>query len=115
MIIDNTQFHTSLNDTSHLRQLILDNPDLPLLIFCGEESWDGNWAYTQADASKGSIQNLTLINDVWVEEEEYRDKLSDEMCFNEDYKDLSDEEFERLLDQKVEETVFCKAIVIYVG
>lgn len=115
MIIDNTKFHLSLNDTSHLRQLILDNPDLPLLIFCGEESWCGNWAYSQADASNGAIKNLTLINDVWVEEEEYIDRLTDELAFSEEYKDISGEEFDRMIDQKVAATVFCKAIVIYVG
>lgn len=115
MIIDNTQFHCSLNDTSHLRQLILDNPDLPLLIFCGEEAWCGDYAYNQADASRGSIQNLTLINDVWVEEEEYIDRLTDELSFSGEYQDMSDEEFDRMIEQKVAETEFCKAIVIYVG
>jgi hypothetical protein len=115
MKIDNTKFNLSLNNTSHLRQLIIDNPDLPLLIFCGEESWCGEWAYSQADASKGEIQTLTLRNYTWVAEDEYRDWLYDELSFNEAYKDLSDEEYDQMIDQKMAETEFCKAIVIYVG
>lgn len=115
MKIDNTKFNLSLNNTSHLRQLILDNPDLPLLIFCGEESWCGEWAYSQADASKGEIKTLTLCDDMWVEEEEYLEWLSDRLNFSGEYMDMSDEEFERMIEQKVEETEFCKAIVIYVG
>ena len=115
MIIDNTQFHLLLNDTSNLRQLILENPDLPLLIFCGEEAWCGNWAYSQADASKGSIQTLTLYNDVWIDEDDYRDKLADDLCDNDEYKDMSDEEYLNMIDLKVAGTPFCKAIVIYVG
>lgn len=115
MKIDNSQYHCSLNDTSHLRQLILENPDLPLLIFCGEESWDGNWTYSQADASKGEIQTLTLYNDVWVDEDDYRDKLVDDLCDNDEYKDMSDEEYLNMIDLKVARTPFCKAIVIYVG
>ena len=114
-MIDNTQFHCSLNDTSNLRQLILENPDLPLIIFCGEESWGGNWAYTQADASKGEIQMLTLYNDVWIDEDDYRDHLMDDLCNEAEYKDLSDEDFDNMIDQKIAETAFCKAIVIYVG
>ena len=115
MIIDNTQFHCSLNDTSNLRQLIIENPDLPLIIFCGEESWIGEWHYNQADASQGTIKNLTLVNDIWVEEEEYVEQLTDELSFSGEYQDMSDEEFERMVEQKVEETEFCRAIVIYVG
>ena len=115
MIIDNTQFHCSLNDTSNLRQLILENPDLPLLIFCGEESWDGIWHYNQADASEGVIQTLTLYNDVWIDKEDYRDRLANDLCDKEEYKDLSDKEYFEMVDCKVEEAVFCKAIVIYIG
>ena len=115
MIIDNKQFHCSLNDTSNLRNLILENPDLPLIIFCGEESWDGNLSYTQADASKGEIQTLTLYEDVWVDEDDYREKLADDLCNEEEYKDLSDEEYYQMIDHKVAETPFCKAIVIYIG
>lgn len=115
MIIDNTKFNLSLNDTSNLRQLILENPDLPLLIFCGEEAWCGEWAYSQADASSGAIKTLTLCDDMWVEEEEYVEWLSDKLSFSGEYQDMSEEEFERMIDQKVEETEFCKAIVIYVG
>ena len=115
MIIDNTQFDLSLNDTSNLRQLILENPDLPLLIFCGEEAWCGEWTYNQADASRGKIQTLTLYHDVWVDEDDYRERLVDDLCDEEEYKDLSDEEYFKMIDQKVAETVFAKAIVIYVG
>ena len=45
MIIDNSKFDFSLNDATKLRKLILENPDLPLLIFAGEESWSDNFAY----------------------------------------------------------------------
>ena len=37
------------------------------------------------------------------------------MCDEESYIDLSDEEFERAINEIVEKTEFVKAIVIYVG
>ena len=33
------KIETSLKDTKELRQLIIDNPYLPLVIFAGEDSW----------------------------------------------------------------------------
>lgn len=105
----------SIKDTSILRNLILENPDLPVLIFCGEEAYSGEYGYEQANASKGEIEALTLYDDMWLNEEDYRDKLSDDLCDEEEYKDLSDEEYEKMLDQKIAETEFVKAIVIWVG
>ena len=52
---------------------------------------------------------------MWLNEEDYRDKLSDDLCDEEEYKYLSDEEYEKMLDQKIAETEFVKAIVIWVG
>ena len=115
MIIDNTKFDFSLNDTSNLRQLILENPDLPLLIFAGEEAWGGDWSYTQAYVRNPSIQTLTLYHDEWIDVDDYADRLADDLCYEEEYKDLSDEEYDKMIDQKVAETEFAQAIVIYVG
>ena len=115
MIIDNSKFDLSLNDTSELRKLIIENPDLPLLIFAGEESWFGDWNYNQTDARVWGIQNLTLYNDMWLCEDDYRERLSDDLCDYEEYENMSDEEYFKMIDQEVAETEFCKAIVIYVG
>lgn len=113
--MNNTSLNCSLNDTTELRKLILENPDLPLLIFCGEDSWHDEYPYEQADASGGEIKELTLYNDWWLDKDDYEDKLSDDLCDKEEYKDLSDEEYNKMIKQKIAETEFVKAIVIYVG
>lgn len=113
--MNNTKLNCSLNDTTVLRNLILENPELPVLIFCGEESWSGDYGYTQAHASKGEIETLTLYNEQWMTEDDYADKLADDLCDEEEYRNLSDEEYEKMIDKKVEETEFVKAIVIWVG
>ena len=113
--MNNTKFNCSLNDTTILRNLILENPELPLLIFCGEEAWNGDWCYNQAYASEGKIKSLTLYGDTWMDEDDYRDKLSEDLCEDPEYKDLPDEDYEKMLDKKVAETEFVTAIVIYVG
>lgn len=117
--MNNTKLPVSLKDTTELRKLIIENPDLPLIIFCGEESWDGEHVYNSASASKGSIQELTLYDDgydsIWMDREDYAEKLADDLCDEEEYKDMTDEEYDKMVDQKVNETEFVKAIVIYVG
>lgn len=105
----------SLRDTIVLRKLILENPDLPILVFCGEESWSGEYSYEQADINRGSIRELTLYKDEWLDKDDYREKLASEMADDEQYNDLSDYDFFNLIDEKVKETEFVKAIVIYIG
>lgn len=110
-----TNLSCSLKDTTQLRKLILENPDLPLLIFCGEDSWHDEYPYEQADVCKVGIQELTRYNDWWMDKDDYEDKLSDDMCDQQEYEDLSDEDYNQMINQKVAETEFVKAIVIYVG
>lgn len=113
--MNSTNLNCSLNDTAVLRNLILENPDLPLLIFCGEDSWHDEYPYEQADASGGEIKELTLYNEWWLDKEDYEDKLLDDLYDQEEYKSLSDEEYNQMIRQKVAETEFVRAIVIYVG
>lgn len=115
MIINNDSFDFSLRDTTKLREAILENPDLPLLIFAGEEAWQGEWGYNQVDARVHGVEELTLFADRWMDRDEYEEELSDALCDEEEYKDLSDEEWDKMIQQKVEETEFCQAIVVYVG
>lgn len=115
MIIDNDRFDFSLNNTSKLKKLIIENPDLPLIIFCGEDSWHDEWAYEMVYAGEPSIEFLTVYDGMWMDKDDYGERLADDLCDEEEYKDLSDKEFDKMIDQKVAETEFCKAIVIYVG
>lgn len=110
-----TKLDCSLNDTTVLRNLIMENPELPVLIFCGENAWSGEWSYTQATATSGEIEELTLFSERWMNKDEYEEELSEALCDEEEYKNLSDKEFAEMINKKVEETEFVKAIVIWVG
>ena len=113
--MNKTKLNCSLNDTTKLRNLILENPDLPLLIFCGEDSWHDEYPYEQADASSVEIKELTLYKYLWLDKDDYENSLSNDLCGQEEYKDLPEEEFDRMIDKKLSETEFVKAIVICVG
>lgn len=113
--MNNTTFNCSLNDIAELRNLVLENPELPLLIFCGEESWHDEYSYEQADVNSIRIEELTLYNNQWLDKEEYEENLSYDLCDKEEYINLSDKEYSQMIEQKVIETEFIKAIIIYVG
>lgn len=113
--MNNTNLPCTLDDTSELRNLILENPDLPLLIFVGEEAWSGEYSYESVDDARVSVQTLTLYRDYWIDKDDYEDKLRDELCDKPKYIALSDEEYDKVIDKKIKDTEFVKAIVVYVG
>lgn len=47
--------------------------------------------------------------------DDYKEKLTEDLCDEEAYVDLSDEEYDQMIKEKVEKTEFVKAIVVYVG
>lgn len=44
-----------LNSTNELRKLILEHPELPLLVFAGENSNNGEWGYMACSYTKAEI------------------------------------------------------------
>ena len=110
-----TKLPVSLEDTTELRKLIIDNPDLPLIVFCGDDCWHDFYPYEKANINGCDVEKLTLYNDWWIDKEDYADRLSDDLADEEEYKDMTDDEYDAMIDQKVNETEFVKAIVIYVG
>lgn len=113
--MNNTKLPVSLEDTTGLRELIIENPDLPLLIFCGPEANSGEFPYESNKDVACDIQELTLYKDYWIPKDEYDEQLRDDLADEEEYKDMTNEEYDRIIDQKLNETEFVKAIVIYVG
>ena len=113
--MNNTSLDCSINNTTELRKLILENPDLPLLIFASEEAWSGEYPYQSVEAHGIRIEELTLYDDFWMSKDEYEDKLRDDLGCEEEYENLSDDEFDNMIAEKIKGTEFVKAIVVYVG
>lgn len=106
---------TSLENTNKLKELIVNNPQLPLLIFVGEEAYTGEFPLNMAEVNSVGIEELTVYKNYYMEKEEYKEQLIDDLSDVEEYKKLSDVEYFEMIDKKVEETEYTKAIVVYVG
>lgn len=102
-------------DCKDLKELIISNPEAPLLIFVGEEAYSGEYSYESVDGGYADIKEITMYGDQWLDRDDFEDVLRDDMAYDERYENLSDEEFDKEFAKIVAETAFIKAIVIYVG
>ena len=101
-------------DCKELKELIISNPEAPMLIFCSEESWTGDYCYESQTSMYIHLDPVTLYNNIWISKDDYEEKLRDDMADDPDYKNLSDEEFDKAADKIVAETAFVDTICVYV-
>lgn len=96
-----------LNSTAELRKLIIENPDLPLVVFAGESAYEeGYYSSTSCSDVRAYIgEILNCENDVCDhvcdDRIEFEEKLSDELA--EEHPELSDDEFDELLNMRLVE------------
>ncbi|MBQ6520791.1 MAG: hypothetical protein IJI14_18960 [Anaerolineaceae bacterium] len=96
----------NLNYTATLRNLILDNPDLPLMIFAGQDACD-SWNCSlqlcnRVNAYIGEILNCDVLpgDTCYTDRDEFRDDLEDYF-----YSDFAgtEAEFNKFIDKKLKE------------
>ena len=98
-------------NTNELRKLIIENPDLPLVI-CAEHDGDAYGTYYKTlDIHTAEINEIALWhNGVWLTKEEYEDRLIDE--FHEQY---TYDRSELIANEKLAEIEFTKCIYVEAG
>lgn len=109
--MNNTSIGTSLDNTIELRKLLLENPDLPLVIFAGEESYCGEYSYNLAVVSSVKIEELTFEGEWYIEKSDFKDKLYDKL--DDEYD--TNEKLDHAVDNIMKETEFVRSIIVYVG
>lgn len=112
-----------LHATDELRQLIIDNPGLPLLVMAGPEVYSDDYSpgYTLCDyvkASLGEVLDSTDFDDEWVitDRDELEERIRESPDFVDEHSDLSDEEFDKAVEEKMElyDDDWVKAIIVKV-
>ena len=115
------------DSTKELRQLIIDNPDLPLAIFATEDANGGEYYSVSTEVLWARITELALYEtklenqlfehweSLFLERDDYEDRLRDDLCDEEEYANLSDEEFDKVVEKKLSEIEFTKCIYVCVG
>ena len=60
------------------------------------------------------IDKVTELNDAYVSMDDYEEEIRYRMEYDYEYFNISDEEFDKIVQKKINETKFIKAIVVYV-
>ena len=108
-----------VDEYKELKQLIIENPDLPLIFFATDEANSGEYSSELADARahKAIVLNCTGIQEdhIYTDEDDLESDISD-MLFDEHGYDWSDEEYETAIAEKMKEyePYWVNAIIITV-
>ena len=106
----------SMNNGKELLKLVQENPDLPIVpMVNGEVCWD-DYRYWLGSFGRAEVTEWVCVNERFYtrdEQDEIEDELSDTLC--DDYPDMSDEEFFKMIHEKVEALPWKKAIIVYIG
>ena len=98
-----------------LLELIKNNPDLPVIV-CSYNN-DANYDYDSTIYFDLSvyIEELTFYDDeVWLDYDDVEDRVRDSLAYEEEYFKLSDEEFDKAVEDYIKENyIFKKYICIY--
>lgn len=108
-----------LHSADDLRQLIIDHPDLPLIVFATEDANSGDYPYMSCSSVSAEVgEFLDCMQDVddcycFIDRDEFAEKIADSMS---DF-DGSEQEFEVEVEHRAAEYehYWKPCIIVYVG
>lgn len=111
--------NTQKENVNHLLQLIKDNPDLEILpmvstdIIASDDfnSWMGQWGSAEIDEYYCSDERIYFKSEDF---DELVDEFMDNNYLELEYKNLTDEEFEKVANDAVDKYEWVKAIVVHI-
>lgn len=96
-----------IHDSNHLRKLILENPDLPIVVLVGEDASCGDYYYTYCSRVSATIDEIldckTPFRDCYVfsDRDDFREAIESYIADIPEYEKLSDSEYAELVDKEV--------------
>jgi hypothetical protein len=111
-----------LHNTDVIRKLILENPDLPILVLVGDDANKGEYAYEAVWDVEWDIgefldcQQRIDEGRIYTDREEFENDL-ELYLWNEANKYIPEDEFETLLKRELEkyEPYWKRCIILYIG
>lgn len=98
-----------LHSTDELKQLIVENPDLPIVVFAGDSANNGDYGFmscSRVRAQEGEFLDCEQqINDCkcYTDRDDFEDDVADLLAGEEQYRNLPDDEFNAIVEQTVNE------------
>lgn len=106
-------------NSDELKKLILENPDLPIVVLAGDDASSGYWGWTYCSSISFHIDEILdcdyydYDDVVFTDRDRLEEKIADDLC--DEYYGRPDEEFEAAIKNKLEELepYWKKVIAIY--
>lgn len=98
-----------MHSADELKQLIAETPDLPILVFAGDNANIGDYGFmscSRVRAQEGEFLDCEQKIDTckcYTDKDDFEDDVADFLAGQEEYRDLPDEEFNALVEQTVNE------------
>lgn len=111
-----------LHSADELKQLVAENPDLPIVVFAGDDANTGDYTYMSCNyvsATKGEFLDCAQQIDecrCYTDRDDFEDDVYTVLEGEEQYDKLTDDEFDSVVKQKITEyDAFWKpCIILYV-
>lgn len=105
------------NDKEKLIELVKENPNLPLVFMVSNDEIAWDYGTTVYQDFWCHVSEVYVLDEEWSDDFDYVvEKYSNDLCDDDKYKNMTDEEFEQAMKEYVNMNVeHYKAIVIYVG
>ena len=106
-------------ESDELKKLILENPELPIVVLAGEGSWDGDHCWTFCSSISFHIDEILdcdFLDDrdcVFTDRDFLKEHITDNLYA--EYSDGPEEEYEAAIERKLQELepYWTKMIAIY--
>lgn len=99
--------YSLVKNSDELKKLILENPDLPIVVLAGEEANDGYWGWMYCSSISFGIGEILdcdfydVDDSVFVDRDRLEEKIADDVYDEREY--ASDEECEEIIKRRLEE------------
>lgn len=91
----------------------MNNPELPLIVFASEDSYNDEYAYFWVEDVHCRIEELAIYDNIYMDKDDYKEKVYEKIF------ETSDTYNESFIEQEVNKIMsnvkFVKAIVLWVG
>lgn len=104
-----------MNNGKELLKLVQENPDLPIVPLVDYEVCFEDYGYWQGSFGRAKVNEYVHFDDRFYTrdyQDIIEDKLSDTLC--DDYPDMPDDEFFKMIHEKAEALPWKKAIIVYI-
>lgn len=109
-----------IKDSTELRKLIAENPELPIVVLCHGESCTEEYSYTYMSDVRSKVGEILdcetpYADYIFDDREDFIERISDSV--SDEYGDLPDEDFDKVVEANAAayEQYWRKAIIICAG